>query len=81
MILNWKNTPITTHNNLPTQASSNSPQQPAKHTPRNTHHYVLWLPTPPTFGDKDNDGGANLNTPEALWMSANAAAQPSLSPD
>ena len=67
--------------NPPTQASNNSPQRPATHTPNNTLHNFPQLPTPPTFGDEDDDGVANLNAPGAPGMSVNVVVQPSSSPD
>ena len=64
-----------------TQARNNLPQQPATHTPLNTLCNFPQLPTPPTFGNKDDDGGANLTTPGATGTSINIAVLPSPLPN
>ena len=83
-------TPPTHHNpqplshythNPPTQASNNSPQWPATHTSQITLHNFPQLPTPPTFGNEDDEGYTNLNVPGAPGMSVNTTIQPSSSPN
>ena len=64
----------TTHNHHPTLSLT-------RHTPQNTLRNFPQLRTPPTFGDKDDDGKANLNAPGEPWMSVNVAVQPLMSPD
>jgi hypothetical protein len=76
-------TPLSpSHLSQPTHPSQQQLTTTTRHTtPNNTLHNFAQLPTPPTFGDEDDDGVANLNAPGAPGMSVNVVVQPSSSPD